>query len=129
LAFTLCNRMKRVVWLLLAVFCSALAQVQPAERPNVVLKDCSCCQHPEPCSMPGCCPPPAAGSRTIVSLARAAASVPAARRAPRLASRAEAKFYARFVRAVLAPNAFPASVFATTPASVPLFKAHCSFLI
>ena len=118
--------MKRLVWLFLAVFCTALLQVQPLDAAKA--KTCDCC-HPSACGMPGCCPPPAS-ALTALSSAQSvrATSLPACRKAQSVRGVVE-KFYVLFVEPVAVRAAFLASAEAAPAAHVPLFKAHCSFLI
>lgn len=121
--------MKRLVWLLLAVFCTAIAQVQPVELANAKPMDCPCCQAGHPCSMPGCCPPPVSGGRSVNAAPRALASASAARRQGRPVRQVEATFYTSFVKAVTVSVALSALSRETSVASVPLYKVHGSFLI
>ena len=46
--------MKRLVWLLIAVFCTALAQVQPVDMPVTKHAVCGCCGDTGACGMPDC---------------------------------------------------------------------------
>jgi len=118
--------MKRLAWLLLAVFCTMLVQVPPADV--VVTKPCGCGQVPGNCPMP-CCPQ-AAPLPAVFSLAQ---SVQMARSPVREqaqpARAATGRFYASFVEAAAVSRPLPASAEAAPAARVPLFKAHCSFLI
>jgi hypothetical protein len=123
-----CFRMKRVVWLVLAVFCAALAQVQPVDGLGTKAKPCPCC-HPGACGMPGCCPPPASASTAFSSAqAESVRSVPAPRRAQAARGPANA-FYAAFAEPAHVRSSLLATAQAAPAASLPLFKAHCSFLI
>ena len=117
--------MKSLVWLLLAVFCAALAPVQLVNAAQPQAR--GCCHH-GCCGMP-CCPPPAPAP-TVLNAPEPAieASRPAARQAEPV-SGALAKFYAAFVEPAVVRPALPASAQAARAADVPLFKAHCSFLI
>jgi hypothetical protein len=122
--------MKRLVWLFLAVFCTALAQVQRVELPVPPQKTCSCCDEPGTCGMPECGLPPAAmpsvyATERPVTVARPAASPEATR--VHLAMR---EFLAAFLSKPTARQLSPARLVETFPPSqVPLFKAHCAFLI
>jgi hypothetical protein len=119
------RRMKRLVWLLLAVFCIALVPVQSVDK----AKTCSCCKVPGACGMPGCCPPPASLPAALSPAQSArAADLHACRKAEPV-RRAGEKFYASFVEPAAARAALLASAEAAPAAHVPLFKAHCSFLI
>lgn len=122
--------MKRLVWLLLAVFCTALAQVQRVELPVAPRQACDCCENSGDCGMPECGLPPAAMpaafavERSTVTVTRPAAAneLAPAKAMPSI-----------FWVAVPAPAATrvscPDSPGSAPPASVPLFKAHCAFLI
>jgi len=120
--------MKRVAWVLLAVFCAALVQIQPAQGLTAKAKTCDCCHVPGACGMPDCCPPLAfaslaSGSEQAVRLPR-----PAAQKAQSLHS-PSAKFYASFVEPAALRLALPPSAKLAAAARVPLFKAQCCFLI
>jgi hypothetical protein len=118
--------MKRIAWLLLAVVCTSFVQVQPIEPVKAQACRCCHCKIPGSCGMPGCGQPTASTSRTITEPARIAAA--RGRRAGGLrvsqAGLAAAPF--RMARARLP---LPAAEFAALAAGVPLFKAHCSFLL
>lgn len=121
------HRMKRLAWLLLAVFCTALAQVQPVELPAAKANSCPCCDVACPCGMPDCGLPPAQVSAAFLSVE----SAPVARPARRLEARRRPveKFYACFVEPVAAPAGLAAPGLTAPAAGVPFFKAHCSFLL
>jgi hypothetical protein len=117
--------MKRVVWLVLAVFCAALAQVQPVDGLGAKAKCCRCC-HPGACGMPGCC----ASAQTAPSTAQAenVGRLAAPRRALSAGSAADI-FYSAFVEPAASSGPLFVSAQAAPSASVPLFRAHCSLLI
>src|SRR5258706_10764690 len=98
--------MKRLVWLLLAVFCTAFAQVQPADLPETKAKVCACCQIPGTCRMPGCCPKPAHAPTVLNSGSPARTTALTARRAVKSARHATVKFYLPFVESVAASATF-----------------------
>jgi hypothetical protein len=121
--------MKRIVWIVLLAFCSALAQVQPAQPVTQIQEKCGCCEDgANACGMPDCATVP-----TAPATATAAFS-------PSVALRAEADsvlpksrslrnhFFAQFVPSPAVPAEL-APLTAAPVASVPVFKAHCSFLI
>ncbi|HET7536452.1 MAG TPA: hypothetical protein VFJ90_08365 [Candidatus Didemnitutus sp.] len=121
--------MKRLAWLFLIVFGTALAQVQPVELPVAPEKTCDCCDQPGACGMPDCSLPPAAipaaftAEPSIITVAQPAAAneIAPAKAIP-----------SQFWAAIPLPTkrvAFPVSPGSAPPASVPLFKAHCTFLI
>lgn len=121
--------MKRLVWLLLAAFCTAIAQVQPADLPPTKAAHCDCCpDDADACGMPDCGLPPVAPTSGLVLQTPAPSSRAVAKqenRAPRFALdflRVAAVTRATAFRPMRAPTAPP-------PASVPRFQAHCSFLI
>lgn len=121
--------MKRLVWLLIAVVCTALAQVQPVVMPVAQEESCCCTgDQAGACGMPECAPAPTAPS-CVVSVPVATAQRGEARKlSPSRHVRYEI-FYVRFE-----PRPAPSPVAGVsrlgTPADrVPLFKAHCSFLI
>jgi hypothetical protein len=119
--------MKRMVLALLAVFCAAVVQVQPVEPLKTCPCDCCHCKHPGECGMPAC-----RSSSTASPTVATAQSVPNGRSAPRLLAQ-PGPFLASFVFAPgigSAPSsALTPSALAVPTAHVPLFKAHCSFLI
>lgn len=118
--------MKRMVWFVLAAFCSAFVRVQPVElAPNC---HCACChcKVPGACGMP-CSRAPATASVMVAAQERNSVAVPAVRGAQ--PSGPAGKFYASFVEPATVRLLFPASAQAARAAHVPLFKAQCSFLI
>jgi hypothetical protein len=121
--------MKRVVWLVLAVFLAALAQVRPVDALEAKGKACPCC-HPGSCEMPGCCPQ-TSSAPTSINLAQmeAVGSLPAPRFAQPASRLFEGAFYSLFVGPVATRGPLVASAKAAPPAPVPLFQAHCSLLI
>lgn len=120
--------MKRLVWLLLLAFGTALAQVSPVELPVTKHEACGCCEQPGACGMPDCVPPLSAQpvfnlaspTRTVRVAAKAATPAPAVVRE---------KFYVQFLPRVTVAPVLPAPANLAPAASVPLFKEHCSFLI
>jgi hypothetical protein len=120
--------MKRVAWLLLAVFCTVLVQVQPAEAQVAKAKACACCQHPGACAMPCCSASPSVSTALALAPSGRVARSPLLRRAEPLRGVMEI-FSTSFVATEAVRPALPASAEAALAAGVPLFKAHCSFLI
>ena len=51
--------MKRLVWLVLAVFSTAYASVQPVDLSYLAADTCGCCGEACACSAPADCAPPA----------------------------------------------------------------------
>jgi hypothetical protein len=101
--------MKRLTWILLALFCTALVQVQPVDASKAKGMACACC-HPGTCEMPGCCPAPAPAALSSAQSARVA-NLPVVRDA--LAPDRAETFYASFVEPatvrcrLVAPLQFP----------------------
>jgi hypothetical protein len=120
--------MKRLAWLLLAVFCTVLVQVQPAEAQVAKAKACACCQLPDGCAMPCCSAAPSVSTALDLAPSARLARSPLLRRAQPLRGVTEV-FSPSFVATVAVRPALPASAEAALAAGVPLFKAHCSFLI
>jgi len=120
--------MKRLVWLLLAVFATALAQVAPVDVGITQEQPCACCEAPGQCGQQDC---PLPATRTP------SASLVAERPSPARSSvsrRNAARVYRLALNyLLLGREASPEWSFkATRPAAVdrvPLFKAQCSFLI
>jgi hypothetical protein len=120
--------MKRIAWILIAVFCSVLVRVQPAE--TLQCAACSCCH----CKLPGDCGMPCGrASATAPVMFAATQSVRVTKEAGRrdeLPGRlAERKFYSPYVASAADTAAISLPAPMAAPADVPLFKAHCSFLI
>ncbi len=119
--------MKRLVWLLLTLSTLAFAQVQPVVVIEQATEACDCCEPAGGCEMPDCAPPPA---QAVVSLDRPAAEMRAEnRQSVKRTVPAPAKFYSAYVETV---NPFMVSIATAAPlppANVPLFTAHCRFLI
>jgi hypothetical protein len=120
--------MKRFAWLLLAVFCTALAHVQPVEPLRAKRPSCSCCGCGGRCGMPECAASAASGQPFLAGENLMVASRPAAARKVR-SDRQTVVFY--FKGTIASDQTFPSLAFRSSKrsASVPLFKEHCSFLI
>jgi hypothetical protein len=121
--------MQRFLALLLTLVACAYAPAQLGVRPEAPRIACSCCDGEGSCGMPGCLPPPAASSTPSLATPPAQIAQLQVRRLATPARRIGEKFYSAFVPspAVLAAPRAPLTV--TPPAGVPLFKAHCSFLV
>jgi hypothetical protein len=121
--------MKRIVHLLLAAFCLALLPVPPADAGLAQAKSCGCCALPGACGMPGCCAP-AASLPAAISSARLGrlADQPPARKGRRGLPATESPSKAVLAR-MAARRPAAVSAVATATRGVPLFKAHCRFLI
>lgn len=120
--------MKRLVCILLAVFCSALAQVQLSAPVKACCHSC-CCKAPGDCGSPGCtCPAaPAPVFYAASEPARSAAVSTALKLIP--ARRATEVFYGEFVEPASNRTGLLAAAQAAPAARVPLFRAHCSLQI
>ena len=121
--------MKRLAWLFLAVFCTALAQVQRVELPVAPAKACDCCETAGDCGMADCGLPPAAVPATF-AVERSGVTVTRPAAATEIAP---AKAIPSHFWVATPPPAvrttFPDFEGTAPPAGVPLFKAHCAFLI
>lgn len=119
--------MKHLVWLLLLAFGTMLAQVPPVELPVARPVVCRCCAHPGACGMPACAPAPLS-AQPVFDLTEPVRTV-------RMAAQAAApgatsgRFYARFLPRAPLARALPGAFLLAPPASVSLFRAHCSLLI
>jgi hypothetical protein len=121
--------MKRLVWLLIAVFGTAFAQVSPVVSPFVQDEACCCCDGPAgACGMPDCAPAPTACAPALTLPIPAVQRLAARRLAPTPPARVSAYFVKFESRPALSP-AVRVSRPGTPVAQVPLFKAHCRFLI
>jgi hypothetical protein len=119
----------RTVWLLLAVFCTSLVGVQPVEVTQV--SQCRCASH---CRQPGACGMPCA--RTAAASRELAAgelslrvTKPVANAQAATVRQIQHKFFAPFVAPPSTVVAVQAPAAIAPPTAVPLFQAHCSFLI
>ncbi len=122
--------MKRLVWLVLAVFCTAFAQVQAVELLLPTASHCACggdCAGS--CGMPECALPPApvqwvgaSESVSTAAVAKPARKVVAIQRSP-------VDFFAAFVEPAPRLIDLRAPDPGAPAASVPLFKGNCSFLL
>lgn len=121
--------MKRLVWLLIAVFGTAFAQVSPVVSPLVQDEACCCCEGPAgTCGMPDCAPAPTTCSSALTLQAPAAQRAEARRLTPASLPKRES-YFVKFESRPALTSAWGASLTDAPTASVPLFKAHCSFLI
>lgn len=120
--------MKRLVWLVLLAFGTALAQVQPVDLSVTQDKGCCCCEDQAgACGMPDCLPQPVT-SQTVVLPAVAGQRSETRRLSPAPRQKREC-FYIQFVPRTSLASAWSTPVWAESAAVVPLFKAHCSYLI
>lgn len=118
--------MKRLVWLLLAVFSTAIAQVQPADVPQAPAEKCCCCEKQKACDMPDCIPVSTGVQRALPQQTTVEII---GKRAAAVKQSVPEKFYFQFVPCVRVTPVLPVSAIVAPAASVPLFAAHCSFLI
>lgn len=120
--------MKHLAWIFIAIFCTALAQVKPAELLNTKQEVCGCCDNAGDCGMPDCALPAAPAQQALARNVTTVVQV-ATKRAAATARVSREKFYTQFVSRPAAVPDFRAPLVAAAAANVPLFKAHCSFLI
>jgi hypothetical protein len=121
--------MKRLVWLLLLVFGTALAQVSPVDVRLVPEEKCGCCEQPGDCGMAECGLPPIAAQPVCQVANPSVVARAAVRRAAPAPRQVREVFYVQFMPRVSVVPAVPARLAVALPASVPLFQAHCSWLI
>lgn len=120
--------MKRLVWLLLAVFVTALAQVPTVDVGSQSGKMCSCCDTPGQCGQRDCGLPPSSSTPTTLLAEQPAQVLSTATR------KKVARVYRLAINYLFPTRALSpvrnSRVSRLAPAeSVPLFKAQCSFLI
>lgn len=121
--------MKRLVWLLLFAFGTALAQVSPVDVRLHPGEACSCCDRPGACDMPDCLPTPVTTQPVCQVANPSVAARIAVRRAAPAPHLVREVFYVRFLPRVSAVPAVLAHLAVALPAGVPLFQEHCSWLI
>jgi hypothetical protein len=120
--------MPRFVWIIVLLWCAALAQVQPVE-PLATKAEKECCGCDGACGMPACAmlpapAQPAADLEPALTVARPLTKATALRAPADLA-----KFFSLALPAVRETADPPAPPVAAPPASGPLFQRHCSLLI
>jgi hypothetical protein len=120
--------MKRIAWLLIAVFCTAFVRVQPVELSQCSQCVCCHCKVPGACGMP-CSRCPAQASAVLSAGQSIKIAQVAVRRSALPARLTGISFYAPCVEPAAFSVALSAPASMATPTAVPLFKAHCSFLI
>ena len=118
--------MKCLAWLLLAVLCTTLTRVQPADLALAEHPTCGCCEQAGDCGMANCALPPVSTSSL--------ANLPVTSETVRVAVRGEAtvprvRFYFSMVKAPANLPAVRAFISTTPSANVSLFEEHCSLLI
>lgn len=123
--------MKRAAWFLLAIACSAFVRVQPVELLNPFhCIYCGCCH----CKIPGACGMPCRGAPAPACQALSTEQT-AGFRGGALRSSAQplqlsgTRFHAPGSEMAEVFSALTPSALVAPAACVPLFKAHCSFLI
>jgi hypothetical protein len=122
--------MKRLVWLLITVFGTALAQVSPVDMTLTKPATCSCCEQPGACGMPDCAPPATpAAVRTVINLSCPAVTIRVAAKPARAAGEVRDIWYASYLPRAAGAPALPVSVIVGKPLRIPLYQAHCSLLI
>ncbi len=121
--------MKRLVWLLLLAFGTALAQVSPVDVRLIPAEACSCCEQPGDCGMPDCLPLPAAAQPVMQLAHPTQVTRRLAQRATPAPRQAREAFYVQFLPRIRIAPAVPLHLAEAPPAREPLFQAHCSWLI
>ncbi len=120
--------MKRLVWLLILVVGTALAQVSPVDLGVQSGNTCSCCEKTSTCGNRDCGLPPAACALTHLLAEQPNQPLSTAHkkavRTYRLAIN-----YLFPAQSSSAPTRIFCPPRSASVAPVPLFKAHCSFLI
>jgi hypothetical protein len=120
--------MKRVSWLLLAVFCTAVVRVQPVEVAQSKCCACCHCKVPGDCGMP-CNRAPAPAPSVFAAERSQGIAQPASLGKIQSARLAAEKFYSPFVETATSSLALNRPALIPPSAAVPLYKAHCGFLV
>jgi hypothetical protein len=122
--------MKRLVWLLILAFGTAISQVRAVDVRLIPEEKCCCCEdQSNACGMPDCATVPTAGCAQPCGQLQSPVPAAAKRAAPAFRAARE-KFYEQFLPRIRVVPALPVTdVVAAPAASVPLFREHCSFLI
>jgi len=120
---------KRLVWIFIAVFCTALAQVQPVELLKTKQPACGCCEKPGACGMPDCALPATHAQPTLASAVATTVVRAAGKQEAKTADQPGDKFHAAFVDAGVRSAGVRAPEGVARVAGVPLFKEYCAFLI
>lgn len=119
--------MKRLVWVLLAAWCTAFAQVQPL--PAAPNEPSDCCGRDCACGMPECVALPAMPAQPAALQRAQSVARPELRRDAPATAALVAKFFAAFEAPAIELGPCPIATAESPPAGVPLFKEHCVFLI
>jgi len=119
---------KRLVWLLLFAFSTVLAQVQPVDLPVTKTSAC-CCGADCGCGMPECGLPPSPAPVAFTAERPTCELRKPARRVTARLPHAVPNYYLSLVESAAFSPARRAPLRVAPAASVPLFQAHCSFLI
>lgn len=121
--------MKRLIWLLIFAFGTALAQVSPVDMGVKSAASCGCCEEAGACGMPDCVPPPASGQPALQS-ARTVTSLRVAVRRAKPASRVDLeRIFGQPSFQVTRVLSRATRQTVALAVSVPLFREHCSLLI
>lgn len=120
--------MKRLVWLLILAVGTLLAQVQPVALPATKTEAC-CCGVDCGCGMPECGLPPAPSPVAYIAERPTGEFRQQARRVTARLPHAAIKYFLSLMEPAVVNPALRAPGQVARAASVPLFQAHCSFLI
>ena len=122
--------MKRLVWLLMLVVGTALAQVQPVTLPEATDDACGCCGTECACALPAeCAPPPPAPAPLPAAERPATLRAEVKETAQEKEKLSAADYFGSFTPRATALVMRPALAPAGITASAPLFTAHCSLRI
>ena len=122
--------MKRLVWLLLFAFGTVLTQVAAVEPLGVPAKHCACGEKcGGRCGMRDCTLPPAPSVPQFATDRTATLVRPAAKCDALLGERPVNRYFSVPLASLNALPVLRAPVSLAPAAGVPLFRAHCSFLL
>jgi hypothetical protein len=122
--------MKHLVWLLMLVVGTVLAQVQPVTLPGTMDDACGCCGAECACALPAeCAPPPPAPAPLPAAERPAILRAEVKRTAQEKEKFSAAVYFANFAPRATALVDRPAPTTAGLTAIAPLFTVHCSLRI
>jgi hypothetical protein len=121
--------MKRIIAILLAVCCTAFAQLPALGLLAPSAEKCGCCETPGTCGRSECAVPPSPATTASATEPTVLVASVAVRRVLAGEHSRSPKFFAAFVAPTRESVLLRARIAETPPAREPLFKAHCSFLL